>query len=86
MGSIIGGVSLALVMPNYGQPAIVGMAIGTLIGGMLQLVGQFPSLRSAGFSFMPNLDLADPGLRRIVSLMVPAVAGLAGLEVEAADC
>ncbi len=81
MGSIIGGVSLALVMPKFGQPAIVGMAGGTLIGGVLQLVGQFPSLKKAGFRFVPNLDLADPGLRRIVRLMVPAVAGLAALQI-----
>ncbi|MCK4838922.1 MAG: murein biosynthesis integral membrane protein MurJ [Desulfobulbaceae bacterium] len=81
MGSIIGGVSLALVLPRYGHPAIVGMAIGTLIGGMLQLVGQFPSLKRVGFRFIPNLDLADPGLRRIVRLMVPAVAGLAALQI-----
>ncbi len=81
MGSIIGGVSLALVLPRYGHPAIIGMAIGTLIGGMLQLVGQFPSLKRVGFRFIPNLDLADPGLRRIVRLMVPAVAGLAALQI-----
>lgn len=80
VGSIIGGVSLALIMPRFGQPAIVGMAIGTLLGGVLQLVGQFPSLKSVGFRFRPNLDLADPGLHRIVRLMVPAVAGLAALQ------
>lgn len=81
LGSILGGVSLTLVMPRFGQPAIVGMAIGTLIGGLLQLVGQFPALKKAGFRLMPNLDLADPGLRRILMLMVPAVAGLAALQI-----
>lgn len=80
IGSILGGVSLSFIMPEFGQPAIVGMAIGTLIGGLLQLLGQIPSLRSAGFSFVPNLDLTDPGLRRIIRLMVPAVAGLAALQ------
>jgi putative peptidoglycan lipid II flippase len=81
LGSIIGGVGLALLMPRFGQPAIVGMAVGTLIGGLLQLVGQFPALRRIGFRFRPNLSLADPGLRRILRLMVPAVAGLAALQV-----
>lgn len=81
IGSIIGGVSLALILPRYGQPAIVGMAIGTLIGGVLQLTGQFPSLKKAGFRFLPNLDLTSPGLRRIIMLMVPAVAGLAALQI-----
>ncbi|MEN8134011.1 MAG: murein biosynthesis integral membrane protein MurJ [Thermodesulfobacteriota bacterium] len=81
LGSILGGVGLALVMPKYGQPPIVGMAVGTLIGGVLQLVGQFPSLKKAGFRFVPNLDLTDPGLHRIIRLMVPAVAGLAALQI-----
>ena len=81
LGSIIGGGSLALIMPQYGYPAIVGMAIGTLLGGLLQLVGQFPSLKNAGFRFIPNLDLNDPGLRRIILLMVPAVVGLAALQL-----
>lgn len=30
LGSIVGGLSLALVLPSYNIPAIVGMAIGTL--------------------------------------------------------
>ncbi|MFO7604727.1 MAG: murein biosynthesis integral membrane protein MurJ [Desulfurivibrionaceae bacterium] len=81
LGSIIGGTSLALLMPRFGQPAIVGMAIGTLIGGVLQLLGQFPSLKKSGFRLVPNLNISDPGLRRILMLMVPAVAGLAALQV-----
>jgi len=81
LGSIIGGAGLALLLPRFGQPAIVGMAVGTLIGGVLQLVGQFPSLKKAGFRLLPNLDITDPGLRRIIRLMVPAVAGLAALQV-----
>ena len=81
MGSIIGGVGLALSLPKFGYPAIVGMAVGTLFGGFLQLVCQFPSLRQAGFRFVPNLDLRDPGLRRVFRLMVPAVVGLAALQI-----
>jgi putative peptidoglycan lipid II flippase len=81
LGSIIGGTALALLLPRFGQPAIVGMAVGTLIGGVLQLVSQFPSLKKAGFRLVANLDPTDPGLRRIFMLMVPAVAGLAALQV-----
>jgi putative peptidoglycan lipid II flippase len=81
LGSIIGGVTLAFILPRFGLPAIVGMALGTLIGGLLQLVGQFPSLKRVGFRFIPALNLNDPGLHRILKLMVPAVAGLAALQV-----
>ena len=81
LGSIIGGVSLAFLLEENGQPSIVGMAIGTLIGGTLQLGGQLPSLFRAGFKFKPHLNLKDPGLRRILKLMAPAVFGLAALQV-----
>ncbi|MFC1837355.1 murein biosynthesis integral membrane protein MurJ [Thermodesulfobacteriota bacterium] len=81
LGSIFGGVSLAFLLGESGQPSIVGMAIGTLIGGMLQLGGQLPSLFRTDFKFKPHLDLRDPGLHRILKLMAPAVFGLAALQI-----
>jgi len=81
LGSIIGGVSLAFILPRFGQPAIVGMAIGTLIGGMLQLLMQFPTLFRSGFRFTPRLRLKDPGLKRIITLMIPAVIGLSPTQI-----
>ncbi|MCB2181121.1 MAG: murein biosynthesis integral membrane protein MurJ [Desulfobulbaceae bacterium] len=81
MGSIVGGVSLAFLLPRFGYPPIMGMAIGTLIGGFLQLSGQIPTLLKTGFSFRPGLDLSDPGLRRIVRLMLPAVIGLSATQI-----
>ena len=81
VGSIVGGVGLAFVFPRFGQPAIMGMAVGTLIGGLLQLSGQLPALFRAGFAFRPRLDLGDPGLRKVLRLMVPAVVGLSATQI-----
>jgi len=81
LGSIIGGTSLAFILPHFGQPAIVGMAIGTLIGGLLQLGIQIPSLLNTGFRYTPTLDLSDPGLRRILKLMIPATVGLSATQI-----
>ena len=58
LGSIIGGVSLAVILPHYGQPAITGMAFGTLFGGMLQLGIQLPSLKKTGFTFMSAYSIS----------------------------
>src|SRR5262245_17598433 len=41
--------------------AIIGMAIGTLIGGMLQWLVQVPSLRSVGYRWQPILSFRDEG-------------------------
>ncbi len=81
LGSIIGGTSLALLLPRFGQPAIVGMAIGTLIGGLMQLLVQLPTLRRTGFSWRPRLNLRDSGLHRILKLMIPATIGLSATQI-----
>jgi putative peptidoglycan lipid II flippase len=81
LGSIIGGVSLAWLLPRYGHPAILGMAIGTLFGGLLQLCVQLPSLYRSGFYYRPVFDLTDPGLRHILRLMIPATIGLSATQL-----
>jgi len=81
LGSIVAGVLLAFILPHFGYPAISGMAIGTLIGGLLQLAWQLPSLRRVGFSLNPVFHLRDEGLRRIFRLMVPAIVGLSATQL-----
>ena len=81
LGSIIGGVSLAILFPRLGWPAIAGMAWGTLIGGLLQLLIQLPALFKVGCTFTPRLNLKDPGLKRILFLMLPATIGLSATQI-----
>ena len=57
------------------------MAIGTLIGGLLQLGIQIPSLLGTGFRYKPVLNLKDPGLIRILKLMIPATVGLSATQI-----
>jgi putative peptidoglycan lipid II flippase len=81
LGSILGGVLCAWYAPVFGQPRIVGMAAGTLIGGLLQLLIQMPSLSKTGFEWRPVFNPWDPGLRRIMILMIPAVIGLSATQI-----
>ena len=81
LGSIVGGLSLAWLFPHLGQPAIAGMAWGTLIGGALQLLMQVPTLLKVGFRFRWTCDLTDPGLKRILLLMLPATIGLSATNI-----
>lgn len=66
-------------MPS--QWAIIGMAIGTLIGGAAQFLMQLPSLIKVGFRFSPVLSFADPGVRKVVALMTPAILGTSAVQV-----
>ncbi|MFV0439320.1 MAG: murein biosynthesis integral membrane protein MurJ [Desulfopila sp.] len=81
LGSIVAGTGLALLLPRYGIPAITGMAIGTLVGGILQLSIQLPTLYKLGFRYRPRLNLTDPGLLRILTLMLPATIGLSATQI-----
>ena len=61
--------------------AITGMAIGTLIGGILQFVIQIPSLGRVGFRYRAVFSFTDPALRHVLTLMAPAAIGAAAVQV-----
>jgi putative peptidoglycan lipid II flippase len=74
LGSIIAGVAIGYWLdPHFGQRAIFGLAIGTLIGGALQLLVQLPALRHQGYAWQPDFQWRDPGVRAILRLMGPSV-------------
>lgn len=63
------------------QWAIIGMAIGTLIGGASQFAMQIPSLYRVGFRFVWGLNFADEGLKRVMGLMTPAILGTSAVQI-----
>lgn len=78
--SFVGGRPTA-VDPVLVERAITGMAIGTLVGGVLQLGVQLPRARRLGWRWAPVLDPRDPGLRDVLRLMAPATIGAAAVQV-----
>ncbi|MEW5899927.1 MAG: murein biosynthesis integral membrane protein MurJ [Acidobacteriota bacterium] len=77
LGMILAGF---LICPLF-NPPIIGMALGVLLGGFGQWAFQLPPLRREGFRFRPVLSFRDPGVRRIMLLMTPAILGLASTQV-----
>ncbi|HRJ87709.1 MAG TPA: murein biosynthesis integral membrane protein MurJ [Pyrinomonadaceae bacterium] len=71
-----------LVPSLAAQWAIIGMAIGTLAGGAAQLLIQLPSMLGVGFRFSPNLSFTDPGVRRVMRLMGPALIGTSAVQIK----
>jgi putative peptidoglycan lipid II flippase len=63
------------------QWAIIGMAVGTLVGGAAQFLMQVPSLFKVGFRFLPVLSFADAGVKRVMALMAPAILGTSAVQV-----
>jgi len=68
--------SALLLTPLFDQP-IMALAIGVLLGGVLQLLLQLPLLWRLGYR--PGFDFAfsDGTVRRIMKLMLPGIAGVA---------
>jgi putative peptidoglycan lipid II flippase len=64
------------------QWAIIGMAIGTLIGGAAQFLIQVPSLWKVGFRFSPVFNFKDEGLRKVAWLMAPAIIGTSAVQIK----
>jgi putative peptidoglycan lipid II flippase len=60
---------------------MVGLAIGTLLGGVAQVALQWPALIKEGFRFRPQFAFGDPRFREIVRLMIPGTIGLAAAQV-----
>ncbi len=63
------------------QWAIIGMAIGTIIGGAAQFLMQIPSLYKVGFRFAPILSFTDEGVRKVMRLMAPAILGTSAVQI-----
>lgn len=79
--AIVFAVLLTPIMPTFGLPRIMSIAIAALVGGLTQVAVQWPPLRREGFRYKPVLDLRDPGLHRVLALMGPGTVGLAATQV-----
>ena len=61
--------------PQFDQPQF-GLAIGVLIGGMVQFCFQIPFLRKEGLLVKPSWNWHHEGVVKIRTLMIPALFGV----------
>jgi len=71
LGIIFGAV---FVVPFTGP---IGLAYGVVLGALLHLFIQLPSVLLLGYRYRPYLNLRHPALRRLLILMFPRTLGLA---------
>ena len=65
----------ALTLRTFFAEPITALAIGVLIGGVLQLSLQWPFLRKSGVKLKVRFNFRHPGLKQIGLLMIPAMLG-----------
>lgn len=81
VASILSVFTLVPLMGRLDLQPIVAIAIGTLLGGLGQILLQWPQLRREGFRYTPIVDVRDPAVLEILRLMGPATLGLAAVQV-----
>jgi putative peptidoglycan lipid II flippase len=82
LGSVIGGVAIGWWLdPHFGPRSLIGLAVGTLLGGLWQLSAQFPALRRVGYKYVADFNWRDPGVRNVLFLMGPAVVAASAVQI-----
>jgi putative peptidoglycan lipid II flippase len=77
----VGMIAAVLALATRVDPPILALALGVLVGGVGQLLVQIPTLRSLGLLVPPSGELGHPALGRVARLLLPAVFGLAAVQV-----
>jgi len=73
VGIILG----ALFLSRYTSEPSVALAIGVIVGGVLQILLQVPPLLKLGFFPKISWNPRHPGVRKILNLMLPSIYGSA---------
>jgi putative peptidoglycan lipid II flippase len=71
----------AVFFAGYFDPPVLVLAWAVFAGGVLQLALQVPFLYRLGLLPRWRLDLAHPGVRRVLTLMAPAAFGVSVSQV-----
>ncbi len=72
--------SVLIIAPKMEEP-IMGLAIGVLVGGALQLAIQLPAVFKKGMRFQKTLNFKQNEIIKITKLMGPVILGLAVYEL-----
>lgn len=68
------------ITPHF-DPPVVGLAWGVLIAGISQFLFQLPFLQLRKLLFWPSLVWRDPGVRKVLTLLVPALFGVSVAQI-----
>lgn len=78
-------IACALLLAPHVNPPVLVLAIGTALGGVVQLLFQIPALKKIGmlprFSFSAWKFRRDEGVVRILRLMAPAILGVSVAQI-----
>lgn len=68
-------------LSRYFNEPVEALAWGVILAGILQLLFQVPFLAKLGLLPSPRIDWQDPGVKRVLTLMVPALIGASVMQI-----
>ena len=74
-------IALSFFSDFFPNPAIA-LSVGVVIGGVLQILIQIPSLLRTGWRLRWFWDLAHPGVRRVAALIGPRLFGIGIVQID----
>jgi putative peptidoglycan lipid II flippase len=77
----VGIIAGVLLLAGRLDPPVLSLAVGVLAGGLGQLLVQLPGVRRLGVPLAPSAEWCHPAVREIGLRLVPAVFGLAAVQV-----
>ncbi len=81
LSMIAAAVGLVPLMEGWGYEPVYALAWGVFAAGILQLAFHLPSLSRLGLLPRPRWGGSDPGVRKIMKLMVPTLFGASVAQV-----
>jgi putative peptidoglycan lipid II flippase len=63
------------------QQSIIAVAIGVVLGGLIQFAFQLPSFFKNGYSLKPAYNFGHAGLKKMAVLIMPATMGMAVAQI-----
>ncbi|MBI4689175.1 MAG: murein biosynthesis integral membrane protein MurJ [Nitrospirae bacterium] len=73
-------ITVLLLASQMEQP-IIAVAIGVILGGLMQFAFQLPTFFKNGYSLKPEYDFRHPGLKKMSILILPATMGMAVAQI-----
>lgn len=70
------GLTLPVWFQSRNQDPVYALAVAALVGGALQVIAQWPSLRAIGYFGWPRFRIDDPVVRETLRRMGPVLIGI----------
>ena len=74
-------IACAVIFHDWFSTPAMSLAVGVLLGGLLQVAWQYAQVSRLGYSYRPSLDHRDEDTKKVGTLMAPAALGMAAVEI-----